>query len=103
MNALSRAFAVSTLALTLTGSIAVAQDHHDDGRDNQDHHQQYVHHDEWRKGSKINHDDWGRGGQVDWHAQHLRRPPKGYEWRQVDGNYVLANNDGLIFSVVVGH
>ncbi len=99
MNALCRVFAVSTLALTLTASIAVAQDHHDD----QDHHQQYVHHDDWRKGAKINHDDWARGEQVDWHAHHLRRPPHGYEWRQVDGNYVLANNDGLIFSVVVGH
>jgi Ni/Co efflux regulator RcnB len=99
MNKFCRVFAVSTLALTLAGSVAIAQDHHDD----QDHHQQYVKHQEWHKGAKINHDDWGRGEQVDWHAHHLRRPPNGYEWRYVDGNYVLANNDGLIFSVVIGH
>jgi Ni/Co efflux regulator RcnB len=100
MNKLCRVFAVSTLVLTFTGAVAVAQDHHDD----QNHHQQYVKHEEWHKGAKIRHEDWSRGEQVsDWHAHHLRRPPAGYEWRQVDGNYVLANNDGVIFSVVIGH
>ena len=101
MNKLCRVFAVSTLALTLTGAVAFAQDHPD-----QDHHQQYVKHDDWKKGAKIGHDDWGRGEVVanaDWHTHHLRKPPTGYEWRMVDGNYVCANNDGVIFSVVVGH
>ena len=98
MNAFCRAFAVSALALTLTGSVAIAQDHHDD------HHQQYVKHEEWKKGAKIRNEDWSRGEQVDWHAHHLRRPPAGYEWRQVDGNYILARpSDGVIFSVTVGH
>jgi Ni/Co efflux regulator RcnB len=102
MNALCRAFAVSTLALTLTGSLALAQDHND--RDHHDDQHHYVHHDDWKKGHRINHDDWNRGERVeDWHSHHLRRPPNGYEWRYVDGNYVLANNDGLIFSVVIGH
>lgn len=99
MNAICRAFAVSTLALTLTGGVtAFAQDHPD-----QEHHQQYVKHDEWKKGAKIGHDDWGRGEVVDWHTHHLHRPPAGYEWRMVDGNWVCANNDGVIFSVVVAH
>ena len=96
MNAFCRVFAVSTLALTLTGGVAIAQDHPDD-----QHHQQYVKHQEWHKGAKINHDDWARGEQVDWHAHHLRRPPAGYDWRLVDGNYVLAKDDGTIFSVVI--
>jgi Ni/Co efflux regulator RcnB len=99
MNKFCRALAVSALALTLTGPIALAAQDHPD----QDHHQQYVKHEEWKKGAKIKSDDWGRGEQVDWHAHHLRKPPAGYEWRQVDGNFVLANNDGLIFSVVVSH
>jgi Ni/Co efflux regulator RcnB len=101
MNRLCRVLAVSTIALTLTGSVAVAQDqdHHDD----QNHHQQYVKHDEWKKGQKIRQEDWSRGEQVDWHAHHFRRPPSGYEWRQVDGNYILARpSDGAIFSVTVG-
>jgi Ni/Co efflux regulator RcnB len=98
MNAICRVFAVSTLALTLTGGVAIAQDHPDD-----QHHQQYVKHSEWHKGAKISHDDWARGEQVDWHTHHLRKPPAGYEWRMVDGNWVCANNDGVIFSVVVAH
>jgi Ni/Co efflux regulator RcnB len=49
----------------------------------------------------MRHDDWARGQQVDWHAHHLRRPPHGYEWRQVDGNYVLAAvATGVIASII---
>jgi Ni/Co efflux regulator RcnB len=89
---------ISTLALTLTSVPVFAQDHHDDRRDN--HH--YVHHNEWHKGARMNHDDWQRGEQVDWHSRHLRQPPRGYEWREVDGNYVLAAvATGLIASVII--
>jgi Ni/Co efflux regulator RcnB len=99
MNAFCRAFAVATIAVTLTGGATVfAQDHPDQGQ-----HQQYVKHNEWKKGAKIRNEDWGRGAAVDWHAQHLHKPPAGYEWRLVDGNWVCANNDGVIFSVVVAH
>ncbi len=103
MKPLCRAFAVSTLALSLTGTLALAQDH-DDRDHHDDHHQQYVHHDDWKKGQHIRHEDWDRGQAVsDWHSHHLRRPPAGYEWRYVDGNYVLARpSDGVIFSVVIG-
>ena len=98
MKAICRAIAVSTLALTLTGGIAFAQDHPD-----QDHHQQYVRHSEWKKGAHIRQEDWARGEQVDWHAHHLRQPPAGYEWRMIDGNYVLCNSNGVISTVVVVH
>ncbi len=58
-------------------------------------------HPEWRHGRKIRNEDWGRGAPVDWHAHHLRRPARGYEWREVDGNYVLAAAaTGLIASVI---
>ncbi|HTX77009.1 MAG TPA: RcnB family protein [Terracidiphilus sp.] len=80
------------------GPAIVAQDHHDD----QAQHDRYVRHDEWKKGAHMRHEDWDRGQRVeDWRALHLRRPPQGYEWREVDGQYVMANNDGVIFSVVV--
>ena len=97
MRAIYRAIAVSTLALTLTGGIAFAQDHDHD----QDHHQQYVRHSEWKKGAHIRQEDWSRGEQVDWHVHHLRLPPAGYEWRMIDGNYVLCSSDGVISTVVV--
>jgi Ni/Co efflux regulator RcnB len=100
MRYLGRILTASALAVSLCGGVAIAQDHHDD----QDHHQQYVHHDDWKHGSHIRHEDWDRGEQVDWHSHHLKRPPSGYEWRQVDGNFVMARvSDGYISTVVVVH
>jgi Ni/Co efflux regulator RcnB len=64
--------------------------------------QQYVHHDEWKKGAHMRDEDWKRGEHVDYRERHLREPPQGYEWREVDGNYVLAAvATGVIASVVV--
>jgi Ni/Co efflux regulator RcnB len=63
-------------------------------------------HPEWHQGAKIAPADWGRGQPVDYHAHHLRAPPHGYEWREVDGNYVLAAAaTGLIASAILasGH
>lgn len=96
--------AVSTLALSLAGGAAIAQEHHDEQEhhDRYQHHDHYVRHDDWRRGHHMRHEDWDRGQRVDdWQARHLRRPPRGYEWREVDGQYVLANSDGVIFEVVV--
>jgi Ni/Co efflux regulator RcnB len=81
-----------------TSGAAFAQDHHDNHA--------YVRHNEWHKGAKISHDDWNRGDQVDWHAHHLQAPPRGYEWREVDGNFILAAvATGLIATAIVdsGH
>jgi Ni/Co efflux regulator RcnB len=92
----------------LLTSTSFAQDHHDDHQ--QDHHDQdhhddqgdhYVHHDDWRRGHRMNHDDWARGQRIDYREHHLRAPRRGYEWRQVDGQYVLAAAaTGLIASIV---
>jgi Ni/Co efflux regulator RcnB len=81
------AAAVATVSLQ-----ALADDH--------DNHQ-YVHHDEWKKGARIQDEDWNRGEHIDYKERHLRAPPHGYEWRMVDGNYVLAAvATGVIASVV---
>ena len=87
MNKLGTALALTVLSASLTGGSAYAQDqdHHD--RDN--HH--YVEHHEWKKGQQIKHEDWDRGDKVDYHQYHLSAPPNGYEWRMIDGNYVLVN------------
>jgi len=87
------------ISSVLMSGAAFAQDH-------DDHHQNYVRHTEWHKGAKISHDDWNRGEQVDWKAHHLQAPREGYEWRQVDGNYVLAAvATGLIATTIIaaGH
>jgi Ni/Co efflux regulator RcnB len=47
-------------------------------------------HGDWRRGGRIDRDDWRRGDVVDYRMHHLRRPPRGYEWREIDGRYVLA-------------
>jgi Ni/Co efflux regulator RcnB len=81
-------------------AIAVAAANTQALADEHDNHQ-YVRHDEWKKGAKIQDQDWKRGEQVDYKQHHLRAPPHGSEWRMVDGNYVLAAvATGVIASVV---
>jgi len=87
------AVALSVLAVSLGGPVVFAQDHHDN------HH--YVRHEEWRKGGKIEKADWNRGDHIDYRHYHLSAPPHGYEWREVDGNFVLAAvATGVIATVV---
>lgn len=58
----------------------------------------------WNTGGRIAKGDWARGQQVDYRAHHLRAPPHGYEWREVDGNYILAAAaTGLIADVLINH
>ena len=81
-------------ATVAANTAAFADDH-----DHDNHH--YVHHDEWKKGARMRDEDWRRGEHIDYKERHLRAPPHGYEWRQVDGNYVLAAvATGVIASVV---
>jgi Ni/Co efflux regulator RcnB len=47
-------------------------------------------------------EDWRRGEPVDYRTYHLKKPPRGYEWRQVDGNYVMAAvATGIIASTII--
>ena len=103
--------ALCTLVAVLSpGAITFAQDHHDDQRDDHrdarhdDRHDDhgYVRHEEWKKGYHMRHEDWDRGARVDYRQYRLHRPPSGYEWREVDGNYVMAAvATGVIASIVV--
>ena len=105
----------NTIALLILSSLLVpgatfAQDNRDQHHDSDQHHDYdehhdnhaYVKHEEWKKGYHMQHEDWERGERVDYQTYHLRRPPQGYEWRLVDGNYVLAAvATGVIASVVI--
>jgi Ni/Co efflux regulator RcnB len=96
MTGFKKGFAVTTLALILSGGAAVAQDHPDN------HH--YVRHQEWKKGYHLQHGDWDRGDRIaEWRQYHLTAPPAGDEWRLIDGQYVLASSDGVVLRVVVAH
>ena len=93
MKKLHSVLALAILSSSLMGGgIALAQNH--------DNHT-YVQHKEWKKGAAIKHEDWDRGDKVDYHQYHLAAPPAGYEWRMVDGNYVLANSSTFQIRTVI--
>ncbi len=60
-------------------------------------------HPEWHKGRAIDHGHWDHAERVDWKARHLHRPPRGYEWRDVDGNYVMAAVATGVIANIIAH
>src|ERR1700759_3268603 len=103
--------AATALAMLASPLTAMAQpDRHDDHPNTmmmkQDDHRggnammMNAHHD-WHKGDRIGHDDWNRYERVDYRQHHLNAPPRGYEWRRVDNNYVLAAvATGVVASII---
>jgi Ni/Co efflux regulator RcnB len=99
-----KTLATAVLCAVVGTSASIAQDHHDDraAEHHDDHGGGYVRHDDWKKGHRLPPNDWARGQRIDYHAYHLNAPPRGYEWRAVDGNYVLAAvATGLVSSVII--
>lgn len=80
-------------------------DRRDDRRDGMKMRHDNGHHRGWYKGGRIDRRDWNRGYRVnDWRRYHLQRPPRGYEWRRVDNQYVLAAAaTGLIMALVLAN
>jgi Ni/Co efflux regulator RcnB len=99
----------TALALLAGTGGAFAQPHRDDHNNNNDHHpapaaMHAAPSHNWHQGGKIERNDWNRGQRIDYRRYHLRQPPRGYEWRQVDGNYVLAAAaTGLIASIMLAN
>ncbi len=93
--------AILVMAGTLaSGTAAIAAPHHDNDRGNRGWHD----HSDFRRGGYVARNDWDRGQHVDYRARHLRAPPRGYEWRQVNGNYVLAAvATGVIASLILSN
>lgn len=73
-------------------------DHHDD-RDDRGWHRKS----DFRKGGHVAYSDWQRGKAVDYRKhKRLSKPPKGYEWRQVDNRYILAAvATGVITAIII--
>jgi Ni/Co efflux regulator RcnB len=92
---LSTSLAGGVASTSLIGGVAMAQD--------QDHHDNhtYVEHKDWKKGAVIKHEDWDRADKIDYRQYHLSAPPRGYEWRMVDGNYVLVNSSTFAIRTVI--
>ena len=92
--------AAASAALLASASVAVASqtNHHQQTSWGQD--QGGDHH--WRQGERMGRNDWATAQPIDYRAHHLRQPPRGYEWRQSNGQYVLAAvATGLIASMVL--
>ena len=94
MKTIRAAFALPILAMAMASMPAMAQDHPDNHT--------YVEHKEWKRGAMIKHEDWDRAEKVDYHQyKQLSAPPRGYEWRLVDGQYVLVNSSTFAIRTVV--
>jgi Ni/Co efflux regulator RcnB len=105
MKAIILALAASTLIAGAAGSVNAAPDHRDDAHPEASHagwgrDQGANHH--WNQGERMGQNDWNNAQPVDYRAHHLRAPPRGYEWRQSNGQYVLAAvATGIIASIVL--
>ncbi len=96
-------FAVSALSLLAGAGVASAQPGHDHGPGPGFHGGGPSPQHNWRRGGRIEANDWRRGQVVDYRRNHLRRPPRGYQWRDVDGNYVLAGIAGGVIADLIAH
>jgi Ni/Co efflux regulator RcnB len=56
----------------------------------------------FRRGERMGYNDWNGAQPLDYRQHHLRRPPYGYEWRESNGQFILAAvATGLIASAII--
>ena len=97
-------FMAAAAAALIAGGVANAQSNH--GHQGYDQHHGWgqdrgnSHH--WQRGERMGYNDWQTAQPVDYRQHHLRHPPRGYEWRQSNGRYVLAAvATGVIASMII--
>jgi Ni/Co efflux regulator RcnB len=102
--------AAALIALTSLSGVALAQPgpHGPHGPSSYDRHDDHrgppPSHRAWRKGDRIERNQWRRYQSVDWRRHHLRAPPRGYEWREVNGQYVMAAAaTGLVAAIIAAN
>ena len=50
----------------------------------------------------MGYNDWNNAERVDYRRYHLRQPPRGYEWRRQNDQFVLgAITTGVIASIIL--
>ena len=110
---LASAIALSLLAGAAGAASAQPYGHdqrggYGDHRDDRGYHRDFnggdrwATHREWRRGGRIDRDDWRGASVVDYRIHHLRHPPRGYQWREIDGRYVLAAvATGVIADIII--
>ena len=120
MKALLVAASVAALVAGAAGSASAQYGDHRDGGDHAQSYTQYnsQHADngqhrgwgqdhgndghQWNRGERMGYNDYNNAPLVDYHQHNLRRPPRGYEWRESNGRYVMvAIATGLIASIIL--
>ena len=111
MKALILAIATSALVAGGAGPTYAQDQHGDQGRGQHQGGEQHRgwgrdqgggHH--WRQGERMGYNDWSGAQPVDYRQHHLRTPPRGYEWRQSNGQYILAAvATGLVASIILNN
>ena len=93
----------AALSLSMLGgaTAAMADPRHDDHRGPPPRHDDRGGHHNWHKGERLSQAYRSRDHYVDYRSHHLRKPPRGYQWVQVDNNYALiALTSGLISQII---
>lgn len=98
----------AALALSLLGGTAAMAQPYGDHRNDNNRHDQRVdnRHDNrqahrWTRGQRLPNTYYTRSHYVDYRKHHLRQPPRGYQWVQVDNNYAMvALASGLISQII---
>jgi Ni/Co efflux regulator RcnB len=107
MKALLAAVSVSALIAGAAGSANAQYDNHRDNNGGGQQHAGWGHDHgsdghQWGRGERMGYNDWNNAPQVDYRQHHLRRPPYGYEWRESNGQYVMAAiATGLVASIII--
>ncbi len=58
----------------------------------------------WNRGERMGYNDWNGASRVDYRRYHLRQPPRGYEWRQQNDQFILgAIATGAITSIILNN
>lgn len=98
-------FLIGAAALSLVLPSIASADPNDHGRDGQQHAgwgQEYGGGHNFHRGERMGYNDWSAAQPLDYREHHLRRPPHGYEWRESNGQYILAAvATGLIASAII--
>ena len=107
MKTLIFALAASALVAGAAGSASADSRGHNDQGSNQQHagwaQDQGASH-QWQRGQRMGYNDWSSAQPVDYRQHHLRAPARGYQWRQANGQYVLAAaTTGLIASIIMAN
>jgi len=95
---------IGAMALSLFAASAASADPNDHGQ-NRDHPgwgQDRGGNHAWRRGERVGYGDWQGARVIDYRQYRLRRPGRGYEWRESNGRYILvAIASGLIISTII--